>query len=201
VIVAGFDLSLTGAGVVVLNTTRGGFVLQAREGSKPTPRVPTPGRSPRAKTRDKGVIPLTGSASRLTDLAARITARVEDFPLDLAVIEGPSLYSRGGLMHERSGLFWMVATALHARCPIAEVSPRGRAQYGTGNGAAEKDAVKAEARARYQLAYDDDNIADAAILAAMGARAYGHPIESDLPESHSLALRAVVWPRIERLTA
>ena len=69
------------------------------------------------------------------------------------------------------------------------VPPKTRAKYATGNGGADKRAVLAAVRAAYpQFTIRNDNEADAVVLAAIGARSLGHPID-DLPASHLAALK------------
>lgn len=116
---------------------------------------------------------------------------------DLVVIEQPAYSSRTGKQHDRSGLWWYLAEhVVHfQQTPIVEVTPSARATYATGKGNAGKDTVLANVVRRYPtIDVQDNNQADALVLAAMGARHLGSPIEGSLPQSHLRALDKVVWP-------
>ena len=108
---------------------------------------------------------------------------------DLAVIEGPSYASSGSGTWERAGLWWSIISYLEGSgLPIVEVPPSVRCKYATGRGNASKDEVTVAAVRRYPHApIEDNNQADAVILAAIGARLTGHPID-DLPKTHLAAL-------------
>ena len=114
--------------------------------------------------------------------------------VDLIVIEGPSYAQRTQAgEHERAGLWWRVAQWA-AGCPLAVVPPSLLKKYAAGKGNAAKDAVLASVIRRYPFAEVDGNdVADALVLAAMGARALGHPID-DMPKVHIEAMTKVAWP-------
>jgi Holliday junction resolvasome RuvABC endonuclease subunit len=120
--------------------------------------------------------------------------------LDLAVIEAPSHGSRFGNPHERAGLWWNVYDLLAQRgVPIATVAPKTRAKYITGSGNSGKDVVLAHAIEHYvttgtaRITNDDE--ADAAGLAAMGARRLGEPIElHDMHKDNLAAMETAKWP-------
>ncbi len=118
-------------------------------------------------------------------------------PAHLVVIEGPA-YSRGAMggQHLRAGQWWLVADRIDIRdLPILVVPPNVRAMYATGKGNAGKDAVLAAAIKRYPAwEITGNDIADAAILAAIGARMLGHPVEDSLPKSHLRALDKLTLP-------
>ena len=118
-------------------------------------------------------------------------------PADLAVVEGPA-YSRGAMggQHSRAGLWWLVAERLDiCGIPILVVPPTTRAMYATGKGNSGKDAVLAAAIKRYP-AWDitGNDIADAAILASIGSRLLGHPVEDSLPQANLRALDKLTLP-------
>jgi crossover junction endodeoxyribonuclease RuvC len=130
--------------------------------------------------------------------AIRNALRVLARGTSLAVIEGPSYGSQGNQRghHERAGLWWMVVDMLErGEIPYAVASPSARAKYATGKGNASKDAVLAAVIRRYpDVEVTSNDQADALVLAAMGARHLGLPIESSLPATHILATSAVDWP-------
>lgn len=113
----------------------------------------------------------------------------------LVVIEAPSFgQARQGGQHDRSGLWWLVVSRAGQYYDIAEVAPATRSKYATGKGNAAKDAVLAAVVRRYpQVDVTGNDEADALILAAMGARHLGQPID-DLPKTHLAAMDAVRWP-------
>jgi Holliday junction resolvasome RuvABC endonuclease subunit len=118
---------------------------------------------------------------------------------ELAVIEGLSFgsFDRNG---EQAGLSWMVRHALWKRhIPYALVSPSQRMIYAVGNGRADKDRVLAATIKRYpQADIGGNDEADALLLAAIGARHLGRPIESEpLPQTHLRALDKVAWPELD----
>lgn len=180
--VAGLDLSLTSTGLALVD--EGKLTSVAR-------------------------IATTGTkADTLLDRRRRmvlIQRQVEDFLRlgypDLAVVESPSYGSKFGSPHDRSGLWWRVVELLMSwGIPVATVVPQGRAMYATGNGASKKPAVLAAVKARY-LDVDwpkggkHDDVADAILLASMGARWMGYPIE-ELPATHTRALDGAAWPNM-----
>lgn len=144
-------------------------------------------------------------SERLWVLGTNIMEEVTSFDPDLVVIEAPSFGSRFGSPHDRSGLWWAIVGGLrHDGFDVAEVAPTARAKYGTGKGNAKKDVVEAFVRERYQhlaprrIANNDE--CDAILLAAMGARQLGEPIEIDEasePNAPMLAaMDGVLWPKV-----
>lgn len=174
--VTGLDLSLTGTGVCTIAGTERVLVGFATVGA-------------RGKQDD----PLEARSVRLRSLVARLWNHTAG--ADLVVVEGPSYASQTGHLHDRSGLWWlMVGRLTGAGVPVVEVPPSTVKTYATGKGNANKDQVLAAVIRRY---FDDppadNNQADALVLAAMGRRWGGRPIES-LPQANLLAMRKVAWP-------
>ena len=133
--------------------------------------------------------------ARLDNLRDRIMRHIQE--ADLVVIEQPAFSRTTGHHHDRSGLWWMIMDALHLwTCgpdQIAEVTPGSLKKYATGKGNAGKDEVLLAVARRYpDFAVKDNNQADALVLAAMGCRHLGHPID-DLPKLHLTAMDAVKW--------
>lgn len=120
-------------------------------------------------------------------------------PPDLVVIEGPSMASKFGHAHDRSGLWWLVVDRLMDTAPVAIAPPSCRMKYATGKGNAPKDQVLTDVVRRYQeqaprpISTNDE--ADALILAAMGARHLGMPLEASLPATHLKGIGGVEWPQ------
>lgn len=135
-------------------------------------------------------------ARRIRDMRDEVLATVDG--VGLVVIEGPSYgQSRGSSAgsHDRSGLWWLVACDLHAAgVPVAVAAPAARTKYATGRGNASKDAVLAAVVRRFPAwDVDGNDVADALVLAAMGADGLGHPLVA-MPGTHRAALDAVAWP-------
>lgn len=172
--VAGLDLSLTGTGVCRLAT--GQPATLATIGS--------------AGKRDDT---LAQRHQRLVRLAGRILHAVGD--VDLAVVEGPAYASTTGHMHDRSGLWWLVVHGLRNHAGrVVEVTPASRCRYATGKGNAPKDAVLAAVVRRYPgIEVGTNDEADALVLAAMGARALGDPIEERLPQANLAKWSDLRW--------
>ena len=123
---------------------------------------------------------------------------------DLAVIEAPSYGSSFGSAHDRSGLWWLVVREIQGRgIPLALVSPQGRAKYGTGKGNSKKPEVYAAVKANYAelvpRPIKNNDEADAVLLACIGSRYLGYPVEPVSPGEANLAsLTGVHWPNPER---
>ncbi len=117
-------------------------------------------------------------------------------------IEGPSFNSRFGHAHDRAGLWWLTANKLLERgFGVVEVPPTNRMKYATGKGQATKLAVTLAVERRYgdKITIDDDNEADAFVIACMLARKCGMPIEASLPQTHLAAMDKVPWPNYPEL--
>jgi len=121
----------------------------------------------------------------------------KDDTADLVAIEGPSFASTGGQQHTRGGLWWVTVDGLLRRSvPILVVPPTVRAKYATGKGNASKDQVLASAIKRYPaIDITGNDIADAVLLAAIGARMLGDPMEEREPSAACLgALKTLSLP-------
>lgn len=182
-ITVGIDLSLTSTGVAIIDNT--GPLLDVR--------------THRIRTAGKEDAPLADRWKRLDRIRFDIAVAIRPGPINIVVIEGPSLgQTRQRGTHDRSGLWWNVVQALYLNelvVDVAEVPPAARARYATGRGNAAKDAVLAAVIKRYPMVdIDGNDIADALVLAAMGARWAEQPIEDSLPMANLNAMRSVRWP-------
>lgn len=134
----------------------------------------------------------------LRQLRAEIVAWTMGRCPTLVVIEHPAFSRAGGGAVERHWLFLDIAGTLLAQdIPVVEVGPGMRAQYATGKAGASKSAV-VDAVARRFPDFEtggDENLADAVVLAAMGADHVGFPL-AQLPASHRAALAKVQWPNL-----
>jgi len=120
---------------------------------------------------------------------------------DLAVVEGPAMGAKhAALADERAGLRWMLIDQLLARGPVVLVSPSTRALLGGGSGRARKPAVHAGVRRVFPAAEipvsgeGRFDVADAVVLAAMGAHAVGMPWPVGLAADQRTAFAKVAWP-------
>lgn len=114
----------------------------------------------------------------------------------LIMLEAPAYSRTTGSQHDRSGLWWMVYSAVAAwgMTVVVPIGPTVRAKYATGKGNASKDAVLAAAVRRYpDIDITGNDIADAVILMAIGCRLLGKPID-DMPATHLAALDKVQLP-------
>ncbi len=182
----GLDLSLTGTGIAV------GVAGQA-------PTVTT------IKSAGAKDATLADRVARLRSIEREISCTLNPHlwegittPLPaLFVIEAPAFASKTGHAHDRSGLWWLLVERLHAWPGIwhvVEVTPSARAKSATGRGNAGKDEVLAAVVRRYpDVPVANNNEADALVLAAMGSRHLGHPIDNP-PKTNLAAMDAVHWP-------
>jgi crossover junction endodeoxyribonuclease RuvC len=185
--VVGLDLSLTSTGVAAVGETGYAFVVRVRSKAPTTVRHPRTGKPTQAS--------LLQRHERLNSLAHRIVEAAAPAPL-LVVVEQPAFSQTAGQQHDRSGLWWLVVRRfLSAEVPVVEVTPGQLKRYATGSGSAGKDEVLAAVVRRYggvEVANNDE--ADALVLASMGARYLGFPIDEPLPKANASALDGVHWP-------
>lgn len=202
--VSGLDISLTSTGVAIVDDTAAETIRTTRVRSEPANRAD--GLKPDLEQRSERITGIRRSVLRLigdssgSSTGGPILLRMPD----LVVIEGPSYASPQGA-HE-IGWNWgsIVDMCRSAGIPVVEVSPPQVKQYATGSGATsgknkvEKHHVIAAVRANYgdQAAHiTSSDEADALILAAIGCRYLGHPIESAaLPPENLRALKKIRWP-------
>lgn len=181
-IVVGIDPSLSCTGIVTAD--HWGGIVPARA------RTSTPATQTLRARRDR-------SRLALSRILLQLPKRV-----DLFVIEAPSPRSQFGSHNDRVGLYWLLVDQLLARADVAEVLPKSRAKYATGNGNADKAAVKSAMRAAFpHVEIADDNVADALALALMGLRHLGSPLDGQLTAPHLVPMAAVAWPTSEGATS
>lgn len=175
--IAGIDPSLTSTGIALM-----------REGHITTDRIRSTGK----KTDTWNM-----RGNRINKLATTITERIP--PNTLVIIESPSYGSISTSAHDRSGLWWAIHQKLTAKgCDIIPATPAQRMMYATGKGGgkdAGKDNVLAHTIRRYpNIDITGNDIADAVIFLAIGARLTGNPIETSLPQTHLNALNKLALP-------
>ena len=169
VIAVGIDPSLTCTGVSLVDTATGATTVHS---------LATTGRKT-ATLRERH--------TRIVRIARWVEGTVTVPDVGVVAIERLSFGQSAGAHHDRSGLWWMIVDAL-AGHQVIEVSPKSLKKYATGTGNAGKDAVLLAVSRRYPgVAITNNDEADALVLAAMAARAMGHPLEASLPQAHMLA--------------
>lgn len=187
-IVVGLDLSLTSTGWARIVTNPRLHGLSERVGGVEVGRINSNGRADAS---------LTERRARIFGLADTISTEACRWGPTLVVVEAPSLGQkpqRGDF--DRHGLWWATVSDITPRyAPVVEVSPSCLKKYATGKGNAGKDAVLAAVVRRYpDVEITGNDEADALILAAMGARHLGEPIETSLPAVNLAAMDKIAWP-------
>lgn len=105
--------------------------------------------------------------------------------VDLVAIEALAYSARGAAAYTLPWLWGSVIDrAVERNIPVLTVGTTQRAKYATGKGNASKDAVLAAACRRWpEVDIRNNDIADALIVAAIGARHLGYPVD-DMPKAH-----------------
>lgn len=121
---------------------------------------------------------------------------IENWTIDLAVVEGPSFASRGNSVVDIGMLHGVIRLALHrSDIPTAVIPPSSLKKYATGKGNATKPDMRMALYKRADIDCPDDNIVDATWLWYMAKDHYGEP-ELDMPASHRVALDKIDWPAL-----
>lgn len=163
-IVTGLDLSLTRTGMARIVTQGRGVESVALQSV-----TSQPGGS---------------SVEARLDRMGAIASEVADFvlPGSLVVIEAPAYSRQAGARHERSGLWWLVARMAKAKgCRLVECSPTARQRYAVGRAgsAVKKEHVWSAMRESFpQVLIANHDEADGLVLAALGARLIGFPVDA-----------------------
>ncbi|AEQ21075.1 RuvC-like resolvase superfamily protein [Rhodococcus phage E3] len=177
--VVGIDPSLTKTGIALLGGDHGKFMKVGSVGSVTT------------DSWDLRYRRLEGLADRVVQQAVYDHA----WP-HLVVMEGPAYDTKGVGKFDSGGLWWLIYGLLKSNgADILIVTPKQRAKYATGNGNSHKDIVVTDAVRRYpQYDFRGNDEADALILAAIGRRLLGDPVEESLPKTHLDALKLIKLP-------
>lgn len=172
--VIGLDLSLAATGIAVIATVGGQVQVS-------TTTITSSGhRGDSLATRD----------ARISRLTEAVLAAAKG---DLAVIEGPSIMSRGGSNWDRAGLWWHVVCSLRLWMPVAVAAPTVVKKFAAGKGGADKASVAAGiTRLWPDTEPGNDNEFDALALATIGAQRLDLPVP--YRAHHIEALRKVEWP-------
>lgn len=135
---------------------------------------------------------------RLRSMAVRVREAVGD-DVDLIVMEGPAYGSNNAKTHEMAGYWWLVVHVLDKVAPIAVAQPGTVKKFATGSGTAGKDEMLAAAIEAFPaLGIRNNDVADAAALAGLGAVRLGMEFGGGFAPSGRASVQAVRWPEIER---
>lgn len=174
----GIDLSLTGTGLAAVE--QGGCWVH---------RVGATGLT--------AITDLSERVNQLAILGNRIASAVLDAnDVDLVLIETPALSRSRGGVYERGYVWYHVVRLLAVQgVRVAGVDPGQLKLYATGRGNASKgEVVDAVARRWPQFpTRGDDNLADAAVLAAMAADLLDAPLCA-MPAANRKALTKIKLP-------
>lgn len=146
----GIDLSLTGTGVVMIKN--GKIVLEKLIKSKPSGDLPV------------------HELERIQRIVNEILNCTKSTTIDIAVIENLAFGVRNATsLTQLAGLNYFTRAMLHAQgIPFVLVAPTTLKKFITGNGAAKKDVILMEVFKKYNVAFVDDNLADAFSLSKIG---------------------------------
>ncbi|MGV0627194.1 crossover junction endodeoxyribonuclease RuvC [Mycolicibacter minnesotensis] len=189
-IVAGIDPSLTSCGIAILHNGQPAYLdaigHPGRDGAS------YDHRSRRIVSQCRAII------TAITECNIGGRNSTPNVAIDLAVIEGPAYGANLPSNHDRAGLWWGLYSALRAkRIPTAVVAPQTRAKWATGHGRATKTDVLNAVRTWWpNHSIRNHDIADAAVLAAIGAHHHGDPMPFPTKPRHTLALDAIDWPEV-----
>ncbi|MBW9093145.1 hypothetical protein JNB62_05570 [Microbacterium jejuense] len=185
-VVLGIDPSLTCTGVAMLTWHEGTDF--------PGPNWSTWRARSQALPKDFPAAEVVPATRRRIRIVLRETLALVPARVDLAVIEGPSRGSKGGMSDERAAVRWFLVDQLLARGPVVVLTPKQRALFGSDDGNADKAKVREAVRAQFpDVHVPDDNVADAVALAAAGAYRLGFPVEYT---AHQIKAHArVAWPQ------
>lgn len=122
---------------------------------------------------------------RVAQIASEILNWVgggEPLPEIQFVIETPAFMAKSSTLDKMFGGWWMLIDYLRAYSesdqPPLRVTPQQVKKYATGKGNANKDEVLAAVIRRYpDIDVNGNDQADALVLAAIGAGAFGEPFE------------------------
>lgn len=190
-IVVGIDPSLTSTGIAILQD--GNPIATKTIGHKTRDGSSYAHRSDRIVSQARAVIDTIQS-----DIGGRNSTTNVAWRIDLAIIEGPAYAHANAYTHDGAGLWWGLYSKLRAlRIPTAVVAPQTRAKWATGAGNADKKLVLANVRQWWpDMHIPNHDIADALVLAAIGAHHHGDPLPFEIKGRHTLGLEAVAWPEV-----
>lgn len=117
-------------------------------------------------------------------------------PADVLVgLEGPAMSAKGSAVVQIFGLYAVLTRELYrAGLTYFVATPQHVKQYATGKGNANKDEVLAAVIRRHpDIDFASNDIADAMMIAAIGARRVGAPVEATIPARCLEVLAKINW--------
>lgn len=139
-------------------------------------------------------LPLAQRLAAVDELVEQIVRHTDG--AELVVIESPAFSRKAGGAVERHALWWLTIRALtKLGTSLAVVGPMQRPVYAAGKGSASKAAVVDAVARRLPMFVTggDENLADAAVLCAMGCDHLGVPL-AKMPAAHRAILDKISWP-------
>lgn len=190
VVVAGIDPSLTSCGIAIL--VAGQPVYLDAIGHPGRDGASYDHRSRRIVSQCRAII------TAITECNIGGRNSTPNVAIDLAVIEGPAYGHNLPSNHDRAGLWWGIYSALRAKhIPTAVVAPGTRAKWATGHGRAGKSDVLAAVRAWWpNHSIRNHDVADALVLAALGAYHLNEPMPFTPKDRHQLGADIIDWPEV-----
>lgn len=121
--------------------------------------------------------------------------------IDLVVIESPAYRMNNGHSHMLAGHWWLMVHALEKFAPVAQVSTGTLKKFATGDGHASKPLVHKAAVAAFPDGVPrsfsaGNDIADASVLASMGAAHLGREFGGVFAPSGVASVQVVRWPEL-----
>lgn len=180
-IVAGIDPSLTNTGIAILKD--GQPLHLAKEGWS-----------------EGGGASDMDRHTRVMKLRTRINKHLTTRQPDLVVMERPAYAQNVGSACDRHFLWHALLNAItEGGYRYAGIAPTSRASFATGkNHGTKRQVIDATTQwwPHLHRTLQNDNIADALVLATMGALWAGDPVPFEVKDRHRARLEAVAWPVI-----
>lgn len=185
--VVGVDASIASTGLVVLGAGRPSFnrVVTEPGGQDVASRV---------RRMRSSVVQMTRAIDSALYAAPACT-------VDLVVIEMPAFGKSNQGTHQLSGHWWITVHALEKYAPgrVAQVATGTLKKFATGNGGASKEDVHAAAVVAFPGLVPEsfkagNDVADAAVVASMGAVWLGMDVGGVFAPSGMASVQAVRWP-------
>lgn len=183
-IAMGIDVSLTRTGVayVGLDDDQAKVVETSHHG--------------RAGKRNEPLMQRLERLRSIVDGVAESILEHAEWP-QVALIEDVPFGTPGGSTTDRAALWWMLVDMLTRReIPVIAANVSKVKIYATGRGNKhEKDEVMLSIVRRYPDApIENNDEADATVLAMMGVRLLGQPYEVSMPQTHLRAMDGLAMP-------
>lgn len=185
--VVGVDASIASTGLVILGAGKPSFnrVMTAVRGQDIASRV--------ARMRESVVKMTRALDSALYGAPA--------CSVDLIVIEMPAFGKTNQGTHQLAGHWWLTVHALEKYAPgmVAQVATGTLKKFATGDGGASKEDVHAAAVGAFPGLVPEglkqgNDVADAAVVACMGALWLGRDVGGVFAPSGMASVQAVHWP-------